>query len=438
MASARKPASVRSAAIPAEALSKDQSFPKLDLPLQPPYPPADAKPVKELPRESGWLYEPKWDGFRCMAFRQGEGIVLQSKAGQPLTRYFPEIAAALRALPARKFVLDGELVIRSGAGLDFDALLQRIHPAASRIQRLSQQTPATYMVFDLLADARGKPLVSSPLSARRMALQEFALANIGGEPAIKRGRKSRSAAAAKATSNNAMPRIMLSPASSDFATAEKWMREGAASGWDGVVAKRLDREYTSGERTAMVSGEGPAIVSGAGPAIVKVKRIRTADCVIGGFRWSRSAKTSSAKEAATQEPQRSKKGARKTSKKKPAKEIGSLLLGLYNKSGRLDHIGFSASFAREERKQLKKILKPFMAKDGSPGAGFTGKAPGGPSRWTRDDRDTEWFPLKPKLAGEFQYDHFSGGRFRHGTKFLRWRPEKKPEQCTMEQLGIGR
>ncbi len=419
MASARKPASVRSAAIPAEALSKDQSFPKLDLPLQPPYPPADAKPVKELPREPGWLYEPKWDGFRCVAFRRGEEIVLQSKAGQPLTRYFPEVAAALRALPARKFVLDGEIVIRRGAGLDFDALLQRIHPAASRIQRLSQQTPATYMVFDLLADARGKPLVSSPLSARRMALQEFALANIGGEPAIKSGRKSRSRAAAKTTSNDVMPRIMLSPASSDFATAEKWMREGAASGWDGVVAKRLDREYTSGERTGMV----------------KVKRIRTADCVVGGFRWSRSAKTSSAKEAATQEPQ---KGARKTSKKKPAKEIGSLLLGLYNKSGRLDHIGFSASFAREERKQLKKILKPFMAKDGSPGAGFTGKAPGGPSRWTRDDRDTEWFPLKPKLVGEFQYDHFSGGRFRHGTKFLRWRPEKKPEQCTMDQLAIGR
>jgi len=419
MAFSRKPASVHSAAIPAEALSKDQSFPKLDLPLQPPYPPADAKPVKELPREPGWLYEPKWDGFRCLAFRQGEEIVLQSKAGQPLTRYFPEVAAALRAVPARKFVLDGELVIRRGAGLDFDALLQRIHPAASRIQRLSQETPATYMIFDLLADARGKPLVSSPLSVRRMALQEFAVANIGGEPAIKGGRKSRSRAAAKATSNDAMPRIMLSPASSDFATAEKWMREGAVSGWDGVVAKRLDREYTSGERTSMV----------------KVKRIRTVDCVIGGFRWSRSAKASSAKEAATQEP---KQGTTKASKKKPAKEIGSLLLGLYNKSGRLDHIGFSASFAREERKQLKKILKPFMAKDGSPGAGFTGKAPGGPSRWTRDDRDTEWFPLKPKLVGEFQYDHFSGGRFRHGTKFLRWRPEKKPEQCTMDQLAIGR
>lgn len=441
MASARKPSSVRSAAVPAEALR--QGFPKLNLPLQPPYPPAEARSVKDLPRDPGWLYEPKWDGFRCLAFRWGDEIVLQSKAGQPLTRYFPEIVAALRALPARKFVLDGEIVIRRGAGLDFDALLQRIHPAASRIQRLSQETPATYMVFDLLTDARGKPLVSSPLSTRRMALQEFASANIGGEPAIKSGRKSRSRAATKATSNDAALRIMLSPASSDFATAEKWMREGAASGWDGVVAKRLDREYASGERTGMVSGEGPAIVSGKGPAIVKIKRIRTADCVVGGFRWSRAAADKSAagkkfaeKSAAKTHTSSQQSGA--SSRKKPGEEIGSLLLGLYNKSGRLDHIGFSASFAREERKQLKKILKPFMAKDGSPGAGFTGKAPGGPSRWTRDDRDTKWFPLKPKLVGEFQYDHFSGGRFRHGTKFLRWRPEKKPEQCTMEQLRIGR
>ena len=426
MVSPRKSASVRSAAVPAEALSKDQSFPKLDLPLQPPYPPAEAKAVKELPREHGWLYEPKWDGFRCLAFRRGEEIVLQSKAGQPLTRYFPEVAAALLALPARKFVLDGEIIIRRGGGLDFDALLQRIHPAASRIQRLSQETPAAYMVFDLLVDARGKALVSSPLSARRMALQEFASANIG-EAEDKSSKKAQSKAPAKMTSSNATPRTILSPASADFATAEKWMREGAASGWDGVVAKRLDCEYTSGERTGMV----------------KVKRIRTADCVIGGFRWSRAAaeKSAAGKKSAEKSAAKTHASSRQSaasSRKKPGEEIGSLLLGLYNKKGQLDHIGFSASFTREERKQLKKILKPFMAKDGGPGAGFTGKAPGGPSRWTRDDRDTEWFPLKPKLVGEFQYDHFSGGRFRHGTKFLRWRPEKKPEQCTMEQLGIGR
>jgi ATP-dependent DNA ligase len=433
MAFPRKSASVRSAAVPAEALN--QGFPKIDLPLQPPYPPAEARPVKELPQGPGWLYEPKWDGFRCLAFRHGEEIILQSKAGQPLTRYFPEIAVALRALPARKFVLDGEIIIRRGAGLDFDALLQRIHPAASRIQRLSQETPATYMVFDLLVDARSKPLVTNPLSARRMALQEFASANIGGEPANQGSRKSRSKTPAKATSNGAISRTVLSPASADFATAEKWMREGAASGWDGVVAKRLDCEYTSGERTGMV----------------KIKRIRTADCVIGGFRWSRAAaeKSAAGKKSAEKSATRTQTSLQQSAasgRKKPGEEVGSLLLGLYNDQGELDHVGFSSSFSREERKKLKSILKPLIAGparnsgDDAPAssAGFTGKAPGGPSRWTRDDRDTEWVPLQPKLVGEFQYDHFSGGRFRHGTKFLRWRPEKKPGQCTMDQLRISR
>jgi ATP-dependent DNA ligase len=402
-----KSADVGSAAVPAEELA--HAFPKLNLPIQPPYPPAEAKSVNALPQESGWLYEPKWDGFRCLAFRQGDEVVLQSKAGQPLGRYFPEIVAALRALPARKFVLDGEIVIHSGAGLDFDALLQRIHPAASRIQRLSQETPATYMVFDLLIDGRGKSLAERPLSARRMALQEFATVNINVEPDPKRSKK----AASQKTLNSAGERIMLSPASADFATAEKWMREGAASGWDGVVGKRLACEYMSGERTGMV----------------KIKRIRTADCVVGGFRWARG--KNSQDKAADSKSANSRSASLKPAdtKKRPTEEVGSLLLGLYNKNGELDHIGFSSSFTRENRKKLKSILKPYMG-----GEGFSGKAPGGPSRWTRDARDTEWFPLKPKLVGEFQYDHFSGGRFRHGTKFLRWRPEKKPEQCTMEQI----
>lgn len=395
----RKPVDVESAAVPAEQLA--QAFPQLNLPLQPPYPPAEAKSVDSLPHESGWLYEPKWDGFRCLAFRHGDEVVLQSKAGQPLGRYFPEIVAAVLALPARKFVLDGEIVIRSGAGLDFDALLQRIHPAASRIQRLSQETPSTYMVFDLIVDSKGRSLSDRPLSARRMALQEFAAENIEVEPDRKHSKK----ADQQARLNS--ERIMLSPASSDFPTAEKWMREGAASGWDGVVAKRLDCEYMSGERTGMV----------------KIKRIRTADCVVGGFRWAR------AKASASGDKESKADSKSADSNKRPTEEIGSLLLGLYNKDGELDHIGFSSSFTREERKKLKSILKPYMG-----GEGFSGKAPGGPSRWTRDARDTEWFPLKPKLVGEFQYDHFSGGRFRHGTKFLRWRPEKKPEQCTMEQI----
>ncbi len=412
MAPPRKPKAVDvgSAAVPAEQLT--HAFPKVNLPIQPPYPPAEAKSVISLPHESGWLYEPKWDGFRCVAFRQGDEVVLQSKAGQPLGRYFPEIVAALLALPASKFVLDGEIVIRSGAGLDFDALLQRIHPAASRIQRLSQETPSTYMVFDLLVDSKGRSLAAKPLSARRMALQEFAAANIHADDETF-GKRSKKATSPQTTLKNGSARIMLSPASSDFATAEKWMREGAASGWDGVVAKRLDCEYMSGERTGMV----------------KIKRIRTADCVVGGFRWARG-KNSEGK-AADSKSATSRSASLKTAdaKKRPTEEVGSLLLGLYNKNGELDHIGFSASFTREERKKLKSILKPFMD-----GEGFSGKAPGGPSRWTRDARDTEWFPLKPKLVGEFQYDHFSGGRFRHGTKFLRWRPDKKPEQCTMEQI----
>ena len=414
---ARKPvksARVQSAAVPAETL--EQSFPRIDLPLQPPYPAAEAKSVKEVPRGSEWLYEPKWDGFRCLAFRSGDEVVLQSKAGQPLTRYFPEIAEALRTLPARKFVLDGEIVVASpngfdnagntGVALDFDALLQRIHPAASRIQRLARETPATYMVFDLLVEERGHSIIDRPLSARRDHLHNFA------ERFLVRP--------------NA--RLKLSPATIELRIAEKWMREGAASGWDGVVAKRLDCEYTSGERTGMV----------------KVKRIRAADCVIGGFRWLRGAaetgKTAAGKSTTSKTAH---SNSVPIAKKKPGHEVGSLLLGLYNNRGELDHVGFSASFSREDRKKLKAILQPLIAgparNSGDAGSGgFTGKAPGGPSRWTRDDRDTEWVPLKPRLVGEFQYDHFSGGRFRHGTKFLRWRPDKKPRQCTMEQLKPGR
>ncbi len=390
-------ARVKSAALPAESL--EHAFPELDLALQPPYPAAEARSVKEVPRGAGWLYEPKWDGFRCLAFRSGNDVALQSKAGQPLTRYFPEIVEALRALAARSFVLDGEIVVTSspvykpgrhhGAALDFDALLQRIHPAASRIQRLAAETPATYMVFDLLLEQSGRLLAGQPLSERREELHRFAERYFNGNTGVR-----------------------LSPATMNFVTAEKWMPEGAASGWDGIVAKRIDCEYTSGERTGMV----------------KIKRIRSADCVVAGFRWLRGSS------AATQ-------GKRGMGKQPEEETVGSLLLGLYNEHGQLDHVGFSSSFNREDRRELKAILKPLIAGpprnggDSGPG-GFTGKSPGGPSRWTKDDRDTAWVPLKPKLVGEFQYDHFSGGRFRHGTKLLRWRPEKKPQQCTTDQLRL--
>lgn len=353
---------VSSGAVPAEALG--HSFPGLHLPIEPPYPPAEAKPVKEIPAGAGWLYEPKWDGFRCLAFRHGGEVILQSKAGQPLGRYFPEVVAALQELPVRKFVLDGEIVIRRNGALDFDALLQRIHPAASRIKKLSQETPATYLVFDLLMNDKGSALTSRPLSHRRMVLKEFA------------------------RNFKASKRVLLSPAATDYEQAQRWMENGAATGLDGVVAKRLDCEYMSGERTGMV----------------KIKRLRTADCVVGGFRWAQ-------------------KGG----------QVGSLLLGLFNERGELDHVGFSSSFSKADRKKLKPILKPLIG-----GPGFTGKAPGGPSRWAREDRDTEWFPLKHRLVCEVQYDHFSGHRFRHGTKFLRWRPDKKPTQCLMDQVKVGR
>ena len=347
---------VQAGAVAAEDLAA--AFPKIDLPVQPPYPPMEAKSVDELPREGGWQYEPKWDGFRCLAFRSDAQVILQSKAGQPLTRYFPEVVEALLRLPHRRFVLDGEIAIFTGRKLDFDALLQRIHPAESRVKRLARETPATYLVFDLLVDEHGKSRVEQPLRDRRMRLVEFF----------------------KPVRSEA---VRLSAATPDIKAAERWMKELGASGLDGVIAKQLDLPYQSGERTGMV----------------KVKKLRTADCVVGGYRLAQ-------------------KGGK----------LGSLLLGLYNDQGKLDHVGFTASFTAEQRDELQKVVAKYEG-----GKGFTGNAPGGPSRWSAG-RETAWVPLEPKLVCEVRYDHFSGGRFRHGTKFLRWRPEKSPKQCTFAQV----
>ena len=337
------------AALPAEALEGD--FPDIDLPIKPPYPPWEAESQGKIPAEPGWLYEPKWDGFRCLAFRKGDEVLLQSKAGQHLGRYFPELVEALGKLPIKTFVVDGEIIIPDS----FDALLQRIHPAESRIRKLAKETPASLYVFDLLVDSRGKSLVDLPLEQRRERLETFFEKIPEGQ-------------------------MVLSPATSKLKEAEKWI---GGEGLDGVIAKQLDSPYLSGERDRMV----------------KVKRMRTADCVVGGFRWAQ-------------------KGG----------QVGSLLLGLYNDAGQLDHVGFSSSFSAEEKKELEPILEPHRG-----GSGFTGKAPGGPSRWSQG-RSTEWEPLDPVLVCEVRYDHFSGGRFRHGTKFLRWRPDKKPESCTFAQV----
>ncbi len=358
----RKKGRVAEAAIPAEKLQ--QPFPRVKLPVQPPFPPMEAKLVKEIPSGEGWIYEPKWDGFRCLVFRRDDEVVLQSKAGQPLGRYFPELVEAFRRLKPRQFVLDGEIVIFIDDQPSFDDLLMRIHPAESRVRRLAKETPASYLTFDLLVDERGNRLDNRPLCERRPELECF----------IKSlGRHDES--------------VQLSPATTDLKQAERWMKELQGSGFDGVVAKRAGEAYASGTRRAMV----------------KIKKIRTADCVVGGFRYA------------------SKGGA-----------VGSLLLGLYNEEGLLDHIGFTSSFKAEERAKLKKVVEPLRG-----GSGFTGRAPGGPSRWSTE-RSGEWEPLKPKLVCEVSFDYFSQGRFRHGTKFLRWRPDKEPRQCTFEQVRSRR
>ena len=314
----------------------------------------------EIPVGADWVYEPKWDGFRCVAFRDGEEVELRSKSGQPLGRYFPEIVAAMRKLPAKRCVLDGEIVVPVGDALSFDDLLQRIHPAESRVRKLAGETPAVYLVFDLLADERARSLLAQPWTRRRAALERFA------------------ARAFPDTDG----RLRLSPATVDAQAAKRWL--GATGGGiDGIVAKLANAEYRPGERSAMR----------------KVKVLRTADCVVGGFRYA-------------------------------AKEriVGSLLLGLYDPNGTLDHVGFCSAIARGERRALTPRLEELVHPPG-----FTGRAPGGPSRWS-SERSGQWEPLRPELVVEVRYDHFSQGRFRHGTRFDRWRPDKDPLRCTRDQV----
>ncbi|XIA64379.1 ATP-dependent DNA ligase [Bradyrhizobium sp. TZ2] len=323
--------------------------------------PMEACSVDVLPDGDQWIYEPKWDGFRCLMARDGPAIALRSKSGEDLTRYFPELVqAALEAKPAA-FMLDGELVVPCGKTLSFHALLKRIHPAASRIARLARETPAIFVAFDLLA--AGKALyVDAPLVERRQHLETFF-------KTLKRS-----------------DRFALSVSTTRLATARRWLM-AAGGGFDGVVAKRADLPYQAGNRDGMQ----------------KIKRYRSADCVIGGFRY-------------TQDKQAGRN------------VIGSLLLGLYDDAGLLHHVGFTSAFRAGEKLRLTGELVP-LSTDKS----FSGTAPGGPSRWSAR-RSSEWVPLKPKLVIEVLYDHLTGGRFRHGTKILRWRPDKRPRQCTFEQL----
>ena len=315
--------------------------------------------MEEIPFGDDWQYEPKWDGFRCVAFRNGDEIYLQSKAGQPLARYFPDVVEAMASIPANHFVLDGEIVIPIDGRFSFDELQLRLHPAASRVKKLAEAHPATLVAFDLLADTRGNSMLDQPLSERRAALEKFAKANL-----------------------KLKGRVRLSPATTSIAVAKKWF-DKVGGNLDGVMAKRFDLPYAPGERTAMM----------------KIKQIRTADCVIGGFRYASGADV-----------------------------VGSLLLGLFGSDGLLHHVGFTSAFKASEKRELTKKFESLRK-----APGFTGNKPGGPSRWSTE-RSGEWEPVETKLVVEVNYDHFTGGRFRHGTKIIRWRPDKAPKQCTMEQV----
>jgi len=318
----------------------------------------DALPDVDAGGEGAWRFEPKWDGFRCLVFKDGEEVELQSKGEKPLGRYFPEVVALFRKVAADRFVVDGELVIpvASDAGeraLSFDALQMRLHPAESRIKKLSAQTPAKLILFDCLA-AGGRSLIDAPLTERRAALEALELAGAD---------------------------LLLSPWTANREQAQSWL-SAAGAALDGVIAKRADGPYLPGDR-----------------AMLKVKCLRTADCVVGGFRYL----------------------ARK-------REVGSLLLGLYDDEGRLNHVGFTSNMPSIERPELTKRLEAMVEPPG-----FTGSAPGGPSRWSTE-RSTEWHPLRPELVVEVRFDQVTAGRFRHGTSFLRWRPDKAPGQCKMEQM----
>ena len=311
----------------------------------------EAKSVDALPDEAGWRFEPKWDGFRCLLFKDGEEVELQSKGEKPLGRYFPELVAAVQALAADRFVVDGELVIPVNGALSFDALQMRLHPAASRIARLSKETPAKLILFDCIA-AQGRDLRGEPLAERRRALERLELRSDD---------------------------LLLSPYTADRDAARAWLGSSGVA-LDGVIAKRVDGPYLPGER-----------------AMLKVKCLRTADCVVGGFRYA-------------------------TNKR----EVGSLLLGLYDDAGALNHVGFTSNMP--DRTALTAQLEALVE-----APGFTGNAPGGKSRWA-NARSEEWQPLRAKLVAEVRFDQVTAGRFRHGTSFLRWRPDKAPRQCRMEQL----
>jgi ATP-dependent DNA ligase len=339
----------------------------MTLPVTPPVAPMLAKLSRELPEADRLFYEPKWDGFRCIVFRDGEDVVLGSRNEKELTRYFPELVAALKVNVPERCVLDGEIVIVGPNGLDFDALSQRIHPAASRVDSLSVSTPASFVAFDLLAHG-DDDVRNAPYAARRAALVR-ALAR-------------------------AKPPIHVTPVTDSVEVARDWFSRFEGAGLDGVVVKDGDLTYQSDKR-----------------AMVKVKHERTADCVVGGFRWH-----------------------------KEGGVVGSLLLGLYDEAGRLNHVGVASSFSAARRQELVATLEPYRqdalaGHPWRPEGESGGRVPGGQSRWSAG-KDMSWEPLRLELVAEVSYDHLEGDRFRHATSLVRWRPDRQPASCTYSQLEV--
>ena len=337
------------------------------LPVNPPIPPMLAKLQPELPRGDGWRYEPKWDGFRAIVFRDGDDIYIQSRDTRPFNRYFPELPPVFATCLAKRCVVDGEIVLAGPDGLDFDSLQLRLHPAESRVRMLSAQIPASFVAFDLLA-VRDRDLTQQPFAKRRAELVKMLPEGFEAEPGT--------------------TQVFLTPQTEDPEEGERWFDTFGPLGLDGVVAKQSSLKYVPGERV-----------------MVKVKKIKSADCVVGGYRLS-----------------------------KAGDGIGSLLLGLYDDAGRLHFVGHTSSFKADERRKLLKELGPLVKENASFGMSHgEARHPGGGSRWTQG-REAPWVELKPKLVVEVAYDKMQGDRFRHATRLLRWRDDKKPKQCTFDQV----
>jgi ATP-dependent DNA ligase len=340
--------------------------------LAPPIEPMLAKIAEELPPEGGFLYEPKWDGFRALVFRQNDAVYLQSRDLRPLNRYFPELEKALAEALPKGCVLDGEIVVARGGGLDFDALQQRLHPAASRVAKLAKETPSAFVAFDLLA-AGGRSIMELPQSERRVRLERLL--------------------------GSVAPPVHLTPMTRERAVAEDWLQRFEGAGLDGVVAKPESLPYQPGKR-----------------AMYKIKHSRTADCVVAGFRWYRDKQEA----------------------------VGSLLLGLYDESGVLHHVGVTSAFTMQTRKDLVDELAPLRRnaienhpwREWAQATDESTRMPGAQSRWSAG-KDLSWEPLRPERVCEVKYDHLQGDRFRHAAVFLRWRDDKPPQDCRYDQLEVA-